>query len=137
MEIFFRDGNSDGEKLAETILTSVKEKAPDINIRGAKDVSKTQHSDLAVLKGNQNIPSILVEGGFLDNSKDQAIWIKDGLPNERTLSMFSQAISKGAQKTLEGKGYNFNETSPSQTVPTNSPPLKTPPVEIKTAQVSR
>jgi N-acetylmuramoyl-L-alanine amidase len=137
MEIFFRDGNSDGKKLAETILTSVKEKAPDINIRGAKDVSKTQHSDLAVLKGNQNIPSILVEGGFLDNSTDQKIWIKDGLPNEITLSMFAQAISKGAQKTLEGKGYNFNETSHSQTVPTNSPPLKTPTVEIKTAQVSR
>ncbi len=88
-EIWVFEGSKKSLKLAETIADEVDAFFPDEPFRGIKETS-----GLVVLHYT-NMPAVLIELGFIDNSKTNA-----SFQDEETLERISELIAQGINEYL-------------------------------------
>ena len=96
IEIWIQNDASESEKkLAENILENLSQEKVQNN-RGVKNgTNKKNGTDYFVNKGT-NMPSCIVELGFISNQKDNELL-------DKNLDAYAQAIAEGIEESLEKK----------------------------------
>ena len=99
VEVWYQKYNSVGKdtlKLSNNIITRAREKFTQLKNRGPKSGKTNSGKDSLIMLRETNVPTVLVECGFLSSDKDLALF--DTLAERK---LFGTQVGKGVVDTLE------------------------------------
>lgn len=85
-QTFYKEGSEDGKKLAESIQTNLNEAIQRENNRVAKTID-----NVYIIK-HVEIPTTIVECGFLSNPEEEKMLLEDGYQNKLAWGIYNGII---------------------------------------------